>query len=118
MTCLPDVNFCFKRGETFGFTVNVTDANGLPVDLTGDTVAMVAKKNKSDASAVIDFTTLSAISITDAAAGEITVDLEPAGSANISAPVNLYYDIKLTKASGDVEYILNGNLEVKREVTS
>lgn len=67
-----------KRGDTFRYTVTLTDENGSPVDITGWTLsAQARRKATSDATPLfsVDNDGTGGISITDGAAGQARFDI-------------------------------------------
>lgn len=106
-----------KRGNTLPITVNITDANGAPVDLTGATVYFTAKSAESDTDAddtnakiKKDVTVHS-----DPTAGETLIVLD-ADDTTIN-PGNYYYDITVKYAAvGGADPIVNTVVEGKLKI--
>jgi hypothetical protein len=81
------LDIAVQRNEAFTATLVIADDNGVPIDLTGQTLAMQVKTKAS--SSLLQAAT---IDVTDAVAGEITVTL-PATTGN---PLHTYGDPLLT----------------------
>lgn len=96
------------RGEYFDpLTFYLKDGNGNPIDLTGATVKMVAKKEYRGAE-IFDF----APSITDAVNGEITTP----GLILDFPPYNYLFDLFAT-INGEPEQYVKGVLSIVESVS-
>lgn len=95
------------------------------VDLTGAKIWFTAKRALSDAdgAALIALSSgTSAITITDAAAGQCTLVIPPAATAGVatpspSQPLSLVYDIQIRESDGTITTVQRGNLRIKADVT-
>lgn len=102
-----------KRGDTKTWTLYFYDENGGYVDITGYTIFFTAKTNPSDvdASAIISKTITSHSNPTS---GETTISLTTTDTANVAS---LVFDIQVKTATGDIYTILEGTLNISKDVT-
>ena len=56
----------YYANDEFDESLTITDESGDPVDLSGKTLTFVAKKRKTDSTAVVDISTASEITISGA----------------------------------------------------
>lgn len=104
-------NLIIDQGATFTTTVNLTDTNGDPIDLTGYTGAAQMRKSYTSSSAAATFTVA-----TGGANGSITLSLSANATANISGGRYLY-DVELTDASNTVSRVFEGIVTVNPNIT-
>lgn len=103
------------RGDDKTWTLNFTDTNGDPIDLTGATVFFTIKVNKTDkdSDAIISKDQSSHV---DAVNGQTTISLT---DSDTDVRVgNYHYDIQLVDSLGIVTTIVVGAFKVKQEVTT
>jgi len=91
------------------------DSAGVPIDITGATIAFKAKVLATDSAAVLEASVGSGIVLTTPASGIFTITIPAAQTRAISIPDSksrkLVYDILVTLSSG-VFRILRGTLTV------
>ena len=101
------------RGDTFEgiqFTIN---KNGSPLDLTGASICIQVKINKTDETFVIEWTESDGITITDAVNGVFQID-----ETIIDVPAAQYQqDVQITLASGEVLTPTFGTWLIVQDVT-
>lgn len=108
-----ELDITIEQGSTFERTITMEDSAGDPINLAGATVAGQMRRSYSDTTAIA-FT----MTVSDAAAGEITWVLPAATSAALSSSTRNYvYDIEVTHSSGNIERILMGKATLSPEVT-
>ncbi len=110
-------NIDIEQGATFqrSMTLDEYDSDTETMedlDLSGYTFSGMLRQEKEDTSAMIAFT----IVITDAALGAIQVSLTAAQTSTLPAGT-AYYDIEMTRDSGEVIRILEGMANISREMT-
>jgi hypothetical protein len=105
------VELTLEQGANFNTVLDLKDAAGGILNLSGYTVASQMRKSYYSTSA-IDFT----ISVTDSSAGQITVTMNAETSANVT-PGRYVYDILLTSDSNIKTRILEGIVNVLPSVT-
>ena len=106
------------RGDTQVYDIAVVDpVTGNPINLTGMTLAFMAKRSRSDsdASAVISKTLGSGIAITNVAAGLGTLTIDPADTASVVETMQLEWDLQLVNA-GQVFTLDSGYLLIRADV--
>ena len=97
------------QGDDFGATVQVSNPDGTPADLTGYTAR--AQIRASYADIMPAYTDLGA---TVAAGGVVNIMLASAATRQLGAGV---WDLQLTDAGGRTSTILAGSVRVTKEVT-
>jgi hypothetical protein len=114
---MGEKNFTARTNYSFKFVLKYQDADGVAISLVGKTVQMDVRQ--ADSTLVCDLVadlTPDGILITNAAGGEITVNVPPTETA--TWPVEtLYYDVKLVSGS-DHDLLLYGAITVTQGVTS
>ena len=96
------------QGTSFNTTLNVTDVNGEPLNLTGYTVAGQIRRSYYSTNATATFTT----TIPNANGGVLGISLSAPTTANI-APYRYVYDVVVTEtASGNKTRVVEGIITV------
>ncbi|RLG68959.1 hypothetical protein DRN93_01450 [archaeon] len=115
------VDLIAKQGATWEFTIELTQENGDPVDLTGYTGRGQIRKDYSSEDYEAQFTVEVLSPETD---GKVKVSLDADTTAGIEAgssyedSASMYvYDIELVGADNYVMRVLQGKLYVDPEVT-
>lgn len=99
------------KGDTLAeINLECTDESGAAYDLTAATAVFSVKKNKSDATALIEKTTTSGISI---ALNIVTLE---SFDVNISAG-KYYYDLVVTTADNVIVTLLKGHIIVEEKIS-
>jgi len=104
-------NLTVDQGSTFNVTVDITDADGNVLNLTGYTVAGHIRKN-FDSSTFTAFTG----SVSNALLGQITLALTST-QTNALVAGRYVYDVEITSAASAITRVLEGQLEVTPGVT-
>jgi hypothetical protein len=107
-------NITIYRGETLSIVVELDDATGAAINLTGATLTAQCKV-KSTNTNLFSFNTAITAPATD---GKFTLSLPAATSAGLTPQKGLVYDVKIAFASGDVKYWLGGDVEIVDTVTA
>lgn len=106
------VEIVIEQGADFSTTVSVKDATNNPTNLNNHSVAAQLRKSYYSSTSV-NFTT----SITDAAAGVITLTMPASVTSNVS-PARYVYDLLLTNNSTNVKTrVIEGIVNVLPSVT-
>lgn len=101
-------NITIDQGTDFATSIDVTDDNGDPTDLSGFSGAAQMRKH---------YTSSNSYSFTVAVAnGSVTLSMNSATTANISAG-RYVYDCELTSGSNVVTRIVEGIVTVTPQVT-
>ena len=101
-------NITIDQGTDFATSLDVTDDNGDPTDLTGFTGAAQMRKHYTSSNSV-SFS----VSI---AGGEVTLSMNAVTTANLVAG-RYVYDCELTSSSNVVSRIVEGIVTVTPQVT-
>ena len=104
-------NFTIDQGTTFSADIDVTDADGDILNLTGYTVAGQMRKSYNSTT----FTAFSA-SISNATGGVVTIGLS-ATQTNALKAGRYVYDVEITASDATVTRIIEGQIEVTPGVT-
>lgn len=112
-------NLTMKRGDSFQFTTTVT-LNGSALDISGYSVWVTAKRQKSDldAAAIFQLTKAGgAITVGGAGNNVATTTIPPASTASLTADTVLYYDVQIESPGGKVDTVAEGVLTIGLDVT-
>jgi len=123
---LNHIDLQMDQGDTLVTKWQIKDQGVSPateVDIGGAVFWFTAKNDIDDldAAAVFQKTELNGITIDDAAAGKITVEVVPADTATLTEFLDqekdLVYDLQYKSQSGQIFTVARGRLKVKRQVT-
>lgn len=103
-------NLFIDQGATYATKLNITDSNGLVVDLTGYTATAMIRKHYTSSNAVSFSTSL------DADDGYVVLELAANTTASMTAG-RYVYDVELTDGAGRVSRIVEGIATVSPNVT-
>ena len=104
-------NLVIDQGSTYSTTLNLTDENGDPLNLSGFTANSQIRKWYTSSNAVSFSTSINSIS------GQITLSLTALQTANLVA-TRYVYDVEITETSTNaVSRIVEGIVTVTPEVT-
>tara|TARA_E500000178_G_scaffold78831_1_gene76990 strand:+ start:603 stop:935 length:333 start_codon:yes stop_codon:yes gene_type:complete len=104
-------NIFIDQGTDFSVTVDVTDANGSPLNLSGYTAASQIRKSYASSSASATFTT----SIS-ASSGQVTMSLTDTQTSGLAAGRYLY-DLNITSSASVTSRVVEGQVIVTPGVT-
>jgi hypothetical protein len=105
-------NLYIDQGTDFSAVIDVVDANGDAVDLTGYTVAAQIRKTYGSSSATASFTA----TVSNAASGKITLTLTDTVTAAIDSG-RYVYDVNVTSSGGTVTRVIEGQAVITPGVT-
>jgi hypothetical protein len=103
-------NIIIDQGTTFSTTINLTDEDELPVNLTGYTGDAEIRKHYTSSNSQSFSVSLGGI------AGTIVLSLTALQTANLAAG-RYVYDVEITSSSNTVSRIVEGIVTVTPEVT-
>ena len=104
-------NFILEQGATFNRILTVKENNSA-MNLTNYTVASKMRSTHDSGTVVGTFT----CTISDATAGEITMQMTNSTTAAIEEGIYVY-DLEITNSAGTVTRLMEGNITVNPEVT-
>jgi len=104
-------NIFIDQGTDFSVTVDVTDANGSPLNLSGYTAASQIRKSYASSSASATFST----SISEAS-GQVTMSLTDTQTSGLAAGRYLY-DLNITSSASVTSRVVEGQVIVTPGVT-
>ena len=104
-------NFILEQGATFNRILTVKENNSA-MNLTNYTVASKMRSTHDSGTVVGTFT----CRISDATAGEITMQMTNSTTAAIEEGIYVY-DLEITNSAGTVTRLMEGNITVNPEVT-
>lgn len=102
-------NIVIDQGTDYSTTINVTDDNGDPVDLSTYTGAAQMRKHYTSSNAT-------AFTVTTDGSGVVTLSMNAATSGNL-VPGRYVYDCELTDSSNTVSRLVEGIVTVTPQVT-
>ena len=108
----------FYQGNSVDLDVTVV-LNNATYDVTNDKIWFTIKNSFTDpdSAALLQVTTESGISFTNATAGQILISLTPVLTQNLPTGVELDYDIQIRTPSGKVYTIIVDQVLVNPKVT-
>ena len=104
-------NFILEQGATFNRILTLKENNSA-MNLTNYTVASKMRSTHDSSTVVGTFT----CTISDATAGEITMQMTNSTTAAIEEGIYVY-DLEITNSAGTVTRLMEGNITVNPEVT-
>ena len=104
------------RGDDVQLNLAITDADGLPFDITGYTVFFTLKDNNSDDDDTNALIEKEVTSHVDAELGETAIVLDNTDTDGIE-PGTYFYDIQLKSPSGIITSFLSEKLQIIGDVT-
>jgi hypothetical protein len=117
MTTAPGTyDFTIYQGATFSRVLTWKDEAEALINLTGYTARMQIRTNKDAADPILTLTTENGGIALGGAAGTITLTITATASAAITESEGVY-DLELISGSGVVTRLLQGAVEINKEVT-
>jgi hypothetical protein len=113
------LDIAVQRNEAYQGTWNISDEDGVAINLTGMTVALQIREPTTQT-----LVQAGTIEVTDAAAGEITVTIDATGGnalhdyGDVLFTYELPYDLLLTDADDIPTALVAGYVIVSRGITS
>ena len=108
-------NFKIEQGVDFNNTITYEDASGNRINLSGATVTLKAKDNRSDTNFVINLSVGNGITLSNPSQGEFTIAIPAATTAGYNWN-RAFYDLDIT-LSGVVTRLLQGQIQVIKSVS-
>ena len=105
------VELTIEQGANFSTTVTVNDSNGSPTNLTNYTAAAQLRKSYYSTTA-----TAFTVAVTNAAAGQITMSITSANTANLT-PGRYVYDLLITSPTSVKSRVIEGIATILPSVT-
>ena len=105
------VELTIEQGANYSTTVTVNDSNGSPTNLTNYTAAAQLRKSYYSTTAT-EFT----VAVTNAAAGQITMSITSANTANLT-PGRYVYDLLITSPTSVKSRVIEGIATILPSVT-
>ena len=107
------------RGDSATLAISLADPDtGAAFDPTGHVLTFTAKYRKADRSAAIEKDSDDGLTVTDAAAGRIALELAPADTNCIPAYSFLVFDVQAQHlTTGAVKTVALGGLKISADVT-
>jgi len=103
-------NLNVTQGSTASFNINLSNADGTPMDFTGFTVRGSIKLRYSDTSPLISFSPT-------VDGNKVTITLTSAQTATLPVGIGVY-DIEKYSTAYDAEALLSGKVLISPEVTT
>ncbi len=108
------LDLCLYRSDNFNHQITWQDSAGNPIDLTGYTAKMQARKNIGNTNVLMTATEVDGL-ILGGTAGTVDIQLSPA-QTNISNQDNVY-DLEVTSPAAVVTTLIQGLFVVIQDIT-
>ncbi len=108
-------NFKIEQGADFNNTITYEDASGNKINISGSSITLKAKDNRSDTDFVINLTIGSGITLSNPSQGEFTIAIPAATTATYDWN-RAFYDLDIT-ISNVVTRLLQGQVQVIKSVS-
>tara|TARA_R110000868_G_scaffold135264_2_gene347709 strand:+ start:3613 stop:3966 length:354 start_codon:yes stop_codon:yes gene_type:complete len=105
-----------QQGATFIWVVNLEDENEQALDLTGATARMTGRKRLTDTATLFALTSGAGNMVVDATAGSVTTTITAAVTAAYTFDYGVY-DLEVIEADGTVLRVVEGVVQLSKEVT-
>lgn len=109
-------DFYVEQGATYQLDITWKQPDGTPVNLTGYTARMQFRRNKRATEILFSGTTSNGVITLGGAAGTISITIPAATTDDFSFNCAVY-DIELESGGGIVYRLVEGSVEVSKEVT-
>ena len=109
-------DFYIEQGATFLKTITWKDSSGTAINLTGYIARMQFRRNKSSTTVLFSATTANGIITLGGSAGTIVINI-PATSTDDFSFSEAVYDLELESSGGIVTRLIEGSVELSKEVT-
>lgn len=107
-------NFKIEQGATFGNTIKYEDASGTAINLSGASISLKAKDNRSDQNFVLNLSNGNGITLSNPSGGEFTINLT-ANQTKLLKFNRADYDLDIN-LSGTVTRLLTGQIQIVKGV--
>jgi len=108
-------NFKIEQGADFNNTITYEDASGNKINISGSSITLKAKDNRSDTDFVINLAVGSGITLSNPSQGEFTIAIPAATTATYDWN-RAFYDLDIT-ISNVVTRLLQGQVQVIKSVS-
>jgi hypothetical protein len=117
MSCVAGTyNITCNQGATFSRTITWTDSAKNAINITGYSARMQVRSAATSSTVVLELTTANSRISLGGVAGTVTLTVDAATTANLT-PALYVYDLELVSGGGVVTRLIEGNFNVKAEVT-
>ena len=105
-----------EQGATFIRHITWKDANGAPIDINGYTARMQVRPSVRSDDVLLSATTENGYIVLGGAAGTVDITIPAAVTAALTKTRGAY-DLELVSGGGVVTRLIEGDVEISREVT-
>ena len=118
MTCATTgiYNIACNQGATFQRSITWTDSARNPYNLTGYSARMHVRETVESANTIVQLTTANSRISLGGAAGTVNLTIAATDTANLT-PGLYVYDLELVSSANVVTRLIEGNFNVRAEVT-
>ena len=109
-------DFYIEQGATYQLVVTWKQPDGTPVDLTGYSARMQFRKTKTSTTVLFSGTTANGVISLGGAAGTVSITIPATSTDDFTFGCGVY-DLELESAGGIVTRLIEGDVEVSKEVT-
>ena len=110
------LDLLIEQGATFVKDLIWKDSNGVPVNVTGYTARMQVRPHKSSTTVIVEASTDNGYITMGTDDGAIGISIPAAITAAITQTRGTY-DLEITDTEGVVTRLLEGGVEISKEVT-
>lgn len=111
-----EYNFKLEQGATFVREFTYKDGEGVAINITGYSARMQFRPYRESSTLLIEATTVNGKIVLDGAAGKLTLTLTPSDTNNLTER-KAVYDLEIQSAGGVVTRLLEGAVEISKQVT-
>ncbi len=105
-----------EQGTDFALELTYSDPDGVPIDLTGCSAALMVRTTYDAATPLVSLSSPSAGITLGGAAGTIRIEIDSTVTATLP-PGTAVYDLKLTDSLGNPLRLVEGNVTISPAVT-
>jgi hypothetical protein len=109
-------NFIIEQGATFSKVITWKDKTGALVNLTGFSARMHIRSTVDATTTILELTTANSRIALGGAAGTITLTVSATDTAALTDEEGVY-DLELVSGGGVVTRLLEGSVQITKEVT-
>ena len=109
-------DFYVEQGATYQLDITWKQPDGTPVNLTGYTARMQIRKTVKSTDPLISLTTTNGRITLGGAQGTVTLEIAAEDTADFTTFCGVY-DLEVEASDGTVTRLLEGQVEISREVT-
>jgi len=111
------IDFSLKQGADFSYVLTLKDPYGALIDLTGFSARMKAKPFAGSSTTHFSWTSGAGDIVLGGTDGTLTFAVAGATTATYSWNGVGYYDLELISGAGAIDRLMQGQIELNKEIT-